>query len=175
MKSRNKVISALAGVGLLLGGMSLMAGTTATPPSAPLTNNGKSIAQIDIAAINGGVISYESPFGSKVKKNDIVLKLDPTQYVAQVDLDKAKLLNDIQIYERNLQLNRTSKNGVISDQDLLTSKYAVLEDQAQVKLDQSYVDQCVVKAPFDGTVTNIVNYTGSGVGSGNEIMDITAN
>jgi len=175
MKSINKVISVMVGAGLLFVGMNMMADSTATPPSKPLTNDGKSVAQIDIAALNGGVISYEAALGSNIKKNDVILKLNPAPYIAQVDVDKAKLLNDIQIYQRDIQLSQSSKDGVVSDQDLLTAKYAVFGDQAQIKLDNAYVDQCVVKAPFDGTVTNIINYVGSGVGSGNEIMDITAN
>ena len=65
-------------------------------------------------------------------------------------------------------------SGTISEQGLMKQKYLVLEDQATVKLDQAYVDQCTVKAPFNGTVTNIINYPGTGVGNGNEIMDITA-
>ncbi|HJO92113.1 MAG TPA: hypothetical protein QF753_01825 [Victivallales bacterium] len=102
------------------------------------------------------------------------MKIDSTPYVAQMNVYNGKLLNDVQIYNRNIQIRQSSNDGVISNQDLLTSKYIVIEDQAQVKLDKSYIDQCAVKAPFDGKVTNIVNYTGSGVGSCNEIMDITA-
>ncbi len=71
MKLRSKILSAITGAGLLVGGLNLMADSTATPPSAPLTNSGKSVAQIDIAAPNGGVIKYESPLGSKVKKDKL--------------------------------------------------------------------------------------------------------
>ena len=41
MKLRNRIICAVAGVGLLFGSLSIIADSTATPPSVPLTDNGQ--------------------------------------------------------------------------------------------------------------------------------------
>ncbi|HJO94379.1 MAG TPA: hypothetical protein QF753_13345 [Victivallales bacterium] len=173
MKLRKKVLVVAASLGLILSGFSIMADETATPPTPPLVNVGKAVAQIDVCTPSGGLIIYQAELGSHVKKNQVILKLDPTQYQAQLDADKAKMLDDMQIYQRDLAMFKSQPSGTISQHELLTQKYAVLADQCTVKLDQSYVDQCTYKSPFDGTITNIVNYPGSGVGSGNEIMDIT--
>ncbi|MCP4178550.1 MAG: hypothetical protein GY756_12365 [bacterium] len=174
MNLGRKVLTLTLGLGLILCGLSVMANSVASAASTKSAKYVKQVAQIDIAAFNGGVISYEASLGAHVKKSQVVLKLDPTQYAAQMEVDEAKLLNDKQIYLRDLQMFNKAPNGTISQQDLLGQKYQVLEDKATVKLDQAYVDQCTVKAPFNGTVTKIINYPGTGVGNGNEIMDITS-
>jgi multidrug resistance efflux pump len=136
--------------------------------------NSNQIAQIDVAALNGGVIKSEASLESNVKKGSIVLQLDSSPYTDQLNIDSAKLMDDLQIYNRDNQLDKLHPHAVISDQDLNTARCAVAGDAATVKLDKTYVNQCIVRAPFDGTVTKVLNYPGSGVGSGNEIMDITA-
>lgn len=132
------------------------------------------VAQLDIAAPNGGKIIKEASLNSNVKKGQIVLEIDPKQYIAQKEADMQTLLDDAQKYERYMKLAEESNYGVVSEQTLESAKYTMLKDKATVDLDKQYILLTKVKAPFDGSVTNIVNYPGSGVGNGNEIMDITA-
>jgi multidrug resistance efflux pump len=128
------------------------------------------IAEISTAAISGGLIKYEVPFGAHIKKGQIIVKIDTEQYIDQLKIDRAKMMDDLQIYNRYIRLYDKHPHAIISDQDLFTAKYTLAGDVATLKLDQAYIDHCTVKAPFTGTVTNILFYEGSG----GEILDETA-
>jgi len=153
---------------VLFSGVSMMADSTPTSTTPVGT-----VAQIDVGTPSGGVIAKEAALGSRVVKGQTVLVLNKNQYVAQEKIDKATLANDTQINNRNEAINKKAP-GVVTQQDLTSSKDLVAADKATVTLDKSYVKECTVKAPFDGKVSKVINYPGSGVGSGNEVLDVTS-
>ena len=80
---------------VLVGGLvsvALLSGVSMFADSTTDSSNIKgAVAQIDVAAFNGGEIAKEASLGRNVKKGQTVLELNKTQYVAQMNIDKAKL------------------------------------------------------------------------------------
>ena len=75
-------------------------------------------------------------------------------------------------YSRMLKLENEHS---ISREDFETSKYNLINAIAELNNTKLNIKCSSFFAPFNGTVTKIVNSDGSAVGSGNEVLDITAN
>jgi multidrug efflux system membrane fusion protein len=103
--------------------------------------------------------------GRAVKKDDVLAKIDPRTYQAQLDQAEATLSHD-QTHLRNAQLNLERyttlvARDAVARQQADDQKAAVDELEAQIKGDQAAVDNAEAQlsyislvAPFDG-VTGI--------------------
>jgi HlyD family secretion protein len=120
-----------------------------------------------------GVVSWDS----EVEKNQVLAKIDPTMYKAQVDQDKAKLDQDkAQLQQNESKLVQAEKDWVRAQRLILTksiadldydttkmtyetckyaiplSKATIAADQAQLDHDQANLDYCTIRSPVKGTV-----------------------
>jgi HlyD family secretion protein len=120
-----------------------------------------------------GVVSWNS----QVEKNQVLAKIDPKMYKAQVDQDKAKLEQDKNALEQNkAKLEQAEKDWARAQKLILTKSIADLDydtakmtyemcryavplsvatiaaDQAQLDHDQANLDYCTLRSPVKGPI-----------------------
>ena len=121
-----------------------------------------------------GVLDLKIDLGQKVKKGQLLFATNTDVLKAQLDKAKVKAKYDNIVYEREKKLY-----GITSDHATSLYKYLLAEDalnkqRAEVKKLEIQITQCSMFAPFNGTVTKIYRYSGSGNGAGKPVIDITA-
>ncbi len=160
----------------------------------------------DLVAINpevsGQIVDLPVVEGQKVAKGEVIVKIRPDQYIAQLQQSEAQLQSVIsqeQLAKANLQnAESTYKRAealyarkLESQQDLETAKttyevdkasYAsaqanVDQARAQVGVNQDALNKTTIKSPMDGMVTVLNSKLGETVlgtnfTTGTEIMDI---
>lgn len=106
---------------------------------------------------SGSLIELPINIGTKVKKGDLIARLDPKAFEAKLKAANAEVLRDKQNYLRAQEL---IKKGHISkaDFDLLKAKLAVAE--SNMELAQKSLNDSVIHAPFDGEIADryVENY-----------------
>jgi RND family efflux transporter MFP subunit len=145
------------------------------------------------ARVNGYVAKWSVDIGDHVKKGQILATIETPELDAELQAAKAQLrASEAQVEARKAEAEfsrstnerwRDSPKGVVSEQereskkaDYESSKARLYAADAQVNLDKSKVDQYsalaefkLVRAPFDGTVTerriDIGNLVTAGSGS----------
>ncbi|MCP4180396.1 MAG: hypothetical protein GY756_21760 [bacterium] len=116
-----------------------------------------------------GQIIYEAPLGSYVKKRQLVEQVDPTEWENQLKIDAAKYINGKGFYDSI----KTLVPKTISVGEYTDYKFKGEEALAQYKKDKITLKHTKIYAPFDGIISKIYVYPGSGIGDGNDIMTIT--
>jgi membrane fusion protein, multidrug efflux system len=111
--------------------------------------------------VDGTLLSVDYGEGQDVKKGDVLARVDPTTYQAQLDqavakkaLDEAQLGNVRRDLDRYVNLVKTN---AVTQQQVDTQRAMVAQLVAQVQLDQgainnaaAYLKWCTITAPFDG-------------------------
>ena len=111
--------------------------------------------------VTGRILGIKFKEGQKVKKNDVLVEIDPAAYQAQVTQYEGQLERDKAIYNNaNIDLKRYKelwKEKSISNQTLATQEGLVQQYKGTVKMDEGYLeaarvnlDFCKIRAPFDG-------------------------
>ena len=129
------------------------------------------------ARVAGYLMPQETPDGSMVKAGDVVYRIDPAQYKAQLASAEASLASALaasQFADSEVQRNAPLVEvGAMSRQDfdnLVTkAKEAtaqVLSAQAQVELQALNVSYCTIASPMDGKLGKSQEFEGSMVGPG---------
>ncbi|HJO94603.1 MAG TPA: hypothetical protein QF753_14490 [Victivallales bacterium] len=116
-----------------------------------------------------GQMTYEVPLGAHVKKGQLVEEIDPTEYKEQLLIDAANYEDQKGLFKSDKKLVKVTVPFSIYCHD----KYVFLEALHQYKKDKEVLKHCKIYAPFDGVVTQINVYPGSGIGDGQTIMVIT--
>ncbi len=152
--------------------------------------------------VSGEIVDLPVVEGQMVNKGQVLVKIRPDQYVAQLQqseallqsqvggeqLAKANYDNSSSTYKRAEELH---KKNLMSDQDLETAKTQyqvtkaqyesakanVAQAQAQVAVNQDALNKTVIHAPMDGIVSVLNSKLGERVlgtsfTTGTEIMDI---
>ena len=128
--------------------------------------------------VQGVLLKQEKKDGSLVKKDDVLFRIDPTRYNAEVNAIKARIeklnagITDADSkYNRQLQLAKKAT----SDEKLQNAKSKLDELKAQKKaaeadlmLAEDNLRRCTVKAPMDGRLGRTF------ISEGNYISDIKA-
>jgi multidrug efflux system membrane fusion protein len=111
--------------------------------------------------VDGMLLSVDFREGQDVKKGDVLARIDPIIYQAQLDqavakkaLDEAMLANARVDFERYTNLVKTN---AVTRQQLDTQKAMVAQLEAQVRIDQGAIDNakanlsyCTITSPLDG-------------------------
>ncbi|MDA0802789.1 MAG: efflux RND transporter periplasmic adaptor subunit [Planctomycetota bacterium] len=129
------------------------------------------------ARVAGYLMPQEIPDGSMVKTGDLVYRIDPAQYKAQLASAEASLTSAIaasQFADSEVRRNTPLVEvGAMSKQDfdnLVTkAKEAaaqVVSAAAQVELQALNVSYCTISSPMDGKLGKSLEYEGSMVGPG---------
>jgi HlyD family secretion protein len=152
--------------------------------------------------VSGEIIDLPVVEGQKVKKGQLLVKIRPDTYVAQLQQSQAYLqsqLAAVQLSKANYQyaeatykrMQELYKKQLASDQDLENSKtqYEVAkaqyqsaqanvdQAQAQVKVAEDNLRKTTIHSPMDGIVSQLNSklgerVVGTSMMSGTEIMDI---
>jgi multidrug efflux system membrane fusion protein len=111
--------------------------------------------------VDGTLLSVDYGEGQDVKAGDVLARVDPVTYQAQLDqavakkaLDEAQLANARRDLERYVSLVKTN---AVTQQQVDTQRATVAQLVAQVQLDQAainnaaaYLKWCTITSPIDG-------------------------
>ncbi|WP_133138771.1 efflux RND transporter periplasmic adaptor subunit [Legionella genomosp. 1] len=113
----------------------------------------KASQEVDLSFnVAGSLIELPVKIGDKIKKGDLVAKLDPRDFQAKVKAAKAEFMRDKQNYQRAKEL--VGKGHISkSDYDLVESKWIMA--QSNLELAEKALVDSVIKAPFDGQIANL--------------------
>jgi membrane fusion protein, multidrug efflux system len=110
--------------------------------------------------VDGRILSINFKEGQDVKRGDVLAKIDPATYQAQLDQAAAKkVLDEADLANARRDLDRYVKLGaaIVSQKSIDTQVAAVDKLVAQVKLDEAaianakaYLEYCTILAPIDG-------------------------
>lgn len=129
------------------------------------------------ARVAGFLLRQEVADGSLVKTGQVIYRIDPAQYLAQLaEVSAALMQADAQ---RDFAADEVLRNkpladvGAISMQDfdslvtkLRSAEAQVLYQQAQVDIQELNVSYCTIASPMDGMLGKSLEYEGSMVGPG---------
>lgn len=107
--------------------------------------------------------------GQRVKKGDVLFRLDDSVALAQLKAVKAKAALSAANYQRDVQLSR---QHAISTQLLDTARQTMLEDKANVRQQKLLAKQMTLKAPFSGVVDQHLFSVGQYVTAGETLVNL---
>jgi multidrug efflux system membrane fusion protein len=130
--------------------------------------------------VDGKIISIDFKEGQDVKRGDVLAKIDPVTYQAQLDQTKAKkALDEALLANSKLDLDRFQKVGTlaVSQQQIDTQRALVKQQEAQIKSDEAaienaeaFVGYTTITSPIDGRtglrlvdVGNLVRASDAGI------------
>jgi len=114
--------------------------------------------------VDGKLISVNFKEGQDVNKGDILARIDPTTYQAQLDQAKAKKAQDeAQLANAKVDLERYEKlaaTNAINRQQADTQKALVAQDTALVQSDQAAIESAQATVGYTTIVAPIAGRTG---------------
>lgn len=138
--------------------------------------------------VSGQLVAVPIEEGDRVKKGEVVLRIDPKTYQANVDQQKAQVaLQQDAIHEAQLKLanlkkqwqrnTKLFKKGLIdaNSYDQLTNQYHIAQvsvassekslslAKAQLSFAQEQLDKTVIRSPLNGIVTELAVKVGESV------------
>jgi membrane fusion protein, multidrug efflux system len=112
------------------------------------------------AQVDGRILSINFKEGQEVKRGDVLARIDPATYQAQLDQAVAKkALDEAQLANAQRDLERYAKlpDNVVAQKTIDTQRALVAQFTAQIKLDdaaianaKAYLDYTTIVAPLDG-------------------------
>jgi multidrug efflux system membrane fusion protein len=110
--------------------------------------------------VDGRILSINFKEGQEVKRGDVLAKIDPATYQAQLDQTTAKkALDEAELANAQRDMERYSKLGgnIIAQKTIDTQRALVEKYTAQIKLDdaaianaKAYLEYTTILAPIDG-------------------------
>jgi RND family efflux transporter MFP subunit len=105
-----------------------------------------------VSQVKGRVVDVPVKINQRVKKGDVLFKIDATQYQAQASSIKAKLdLAKLRVSENKQLVDAGAGNRF----DLEKAEADLLDLQEQLKHAQYDLEQTVNRAPADGVIVNV--------------------
>jgi multidrug resistance efflux pump len=163
MKKIIMSIFAVVIVSAIIAGEIRQSNKNAQAASATQVTNNMQVAEV--ASTAKGVVELHVKLGEKVKKGQLLFSLNQDLQDAQTVIDKSNLKYNEQLLAGAKKL---IKNASIPLADYLECVHDHVSAQATYAIDLANIKTSKYYAPFDGTVTNIVRYDGSGL-SDNEV------
>ena len=119
--------------------------------------------------ITGRISSIYVDIGDRVKKDEVLAKLDDSEVNANLEQAVARLDLANQVLNRFEDLR---KKGFISIQDFDKAKSEYLVAKSQVKLFEVKKSQTILRAPYDGFIQNRFVDEGTVINGSNPILEI---
>lgn len=125
-----------------------------------------------VAKVNGNLIAHPYKAGDRVKKGDILFRIDDTTYQNEVKEARASLENAKAAYDYSAKeyeaMKKALESDAVSQMEVLQAKSTMDQNAAQIRNYQAALDQaqttlsyCTIRAPFSGRVTEWNYDTGS--------------
>ena len=119
--------------------------------------------------ITGRILSIYVDIGDRVKKDEMLAKLDDSEVNANLEQAVARLDLANQVLNRFEDLR---KKGFISIQDFDKAKSEYLVAKSQVKFFEVKKSQTILRAPYDGFIQNRFVDEGTVINGSNPILEI---
>jgi len=119
--------------------------------------------------ITGRISSIYVDIGDRVKKDEVLAKLDDSEVSANLEQAVARLDLANQVLNRFEDLR---KKGFISIQDFDKAKSEYLVAKSQVKFFEVKKSQTILRAPYDGFIQNRFVDEGTVINGSNPILEI---
>jgi len=116
-----------------------------------------------------GIVEMNVKLGQKVKKGQFLFKIKTNELDAQLEADLAEYEYRNELYKKNKRLNEKS----VPLFDFIHSGIEAIEAYGKVRKDKLLIKVSSQYAPFDGVITNIYRYSGSGADHDKPIIQIT--
>ena len=117
----------------------------------------------------GTLVELNARKGQQVKKGDILGIVDSEQVRSAYDITKSNLLLAQDGYERAQQ---TFASGSITEQKFMEIKSQLTKAQASERIAKKGLDNCTIKAPFDGVINKVFAENGIEVSIASPIVRI---
>ncbi len=114
---------------------------------------------IEVRALESGYLEeIHVKEGQSVKQGDVMFKIVPVLYQANLDTEAARA--EVAEIKYNNTMNLTNKS-IVSNQELAMAKAELAHAQAQVKRARAELNFTTIRAPFDGIVDRQYEQQGS--------------
>ena len=152
-----------------------------------IESNAKAIDEIVIKSeIEGKIIEIFKNEGDKVKQNEVIAVVEDIKYLAKYKSAQEKLFSmESKLKKSSLKLERFNElfsKEIISNQEYEEALYdhnsslsdfnSLLEELKQAKIE---LDNCYIKSPFNGIISNKYINLGEFVSKDSKIVEITNN
>jgi HlyD family secretion protein len=170
-----------------------------------VTASGKIQSEVSVTInpeVSGEIVNLPVKEGQDVKKGDLLIKIKPDAYLAQLDRETGAVNSSkalLQIQKANLQKTESDfkrqeelyKKSLISESDFESAKagleaqkgqyeaarHNVLTAQASLKETNTSLEKTTILAPMDGTISALNSHVGervfgTGFSSGTAIMNV---
>jgi len=107
--------------------------------------------------------------GTRVAKGEVLARLQEDDFISSVKSTRAKYEADAQQYARTEKLRAT---GAMSQRDLETTAAAKLASEAALAQAEQAVKDCVLLAPYDGTISARLASKGETILAGKTVLKI---
>jgi len=135
----------------------------------------------EVAAV---VLSVHADVGQAVKKDDLLLELDPVDFQLNLKQAEANLASSqARLSQADAKLKRAKAlgdNNYVSADELLERETDVMVFNAQIQANEVAVsvarrnlDKCTLTAPFDGVVVRRIAQVGNFVRNGDPLIAVT--
>jgi hypothetical protein len=116
-----------------------------------------------------GIVDMKVSLGQHVKKGQFLFKVSTNG----IQITKEKCKNNVWYYKEEYErVKKLSKNHSKSVENVQEAKYNLENAIGNLKMQDLLIDKwSKYHAPFDGVVTKIYNYSGSGVSNGSDNSD----
>lgn len=122
-----------------------------------------------VSKISGKIIAIYLPDGEKVKRDDVVLKIEDYDRIEQSQKAKALLKQREIEYDSSHKLNKTGYGAQIQVEAAFTALQSAKADLKRLELD---LENTAVKSPIDGYIDKINANEGDFVNAGQKIADV---
>ncbi len=118
---------------------------------------------------NGKLLSVAVKVGEKVKKGQVLAKVDASSYEAQLKQAEAQLASAEAKLAQAKEPVSTGRGGTQAPDPYAVAQAQASVDQAQAQVDaiQQQIDDCTVTSPIDGTVLQIADPNSFGTSGSN--------
>jgi len=141
----------------------------------------ESLISAEVSAI---VLSVHADVGQTIAKDDLLLELNPADYLLNLKQAEANLASSqARLSQAKAKLNRARKLGddqYISADELLERETDVMVSEADIQASEVAVaiasrnlDKCSLRAPFNGVVSSRAAQVGSFVRNGDPLISLT--
>ena len=118
---------------------------------------------------SGTLESINVAQGTQVKRGDILAEVESKNVLASYEISHATLRQAEDGYER---IKKVHQSGTVADVKLIEIETQLAKAKAAAKSSELSLEECKIKAPFNGTISNVLVEPGVHVNPGTPILKL---